>query len=210
MFNFPHVGGKSTDVNRQVRANQELLLLFFRASVSALAVGGKRRIIVTLFEGEPYSLWNVRDLARHAGLGIVLRRSARFVGAEWPGYRHARTLGNVIPRGERKRAGGIGVDRGVEAGEEDGDDQTDGEEKDEDGESVHEDERDGKGGDPVTTSSGWRGEERAARMYIFEVEGEDRRPGTFAGGGSNGVELGKRKRRSGFKKGRESDDDESD
>ena len=163
-------------------------------------------------------MWNVRDLARHAGLGIVLRRSGRFVGAEWAGYRHARTLGNVIPREERERGGGIGEDRGVEAGEEDartdgdgdGHDETDGEEKDGDGESAHEDERDGKGGDPVTTSSGWRGEERAARMYIFEVEGEDRRPGTFAGGGSNGVELGKRKRRSGFKKGRESDDDESD
>lgn len=26
MFNFPHVGGKSTDVNRQVRYNQGMLL----------------------------------------------------------------------------------------------------------------------------------------------------------------------------------------
>jgi 25S rRNA (uracil2634-N3)-methyltransferase len=32
LFNFPHVGGKSTDVNRQVRFNQELLVKFFAAA----------------------------------------------------------------------------------------------------------------------------------------------------------------------------------
>ncbi|AEO68858.1 uncharacterized protein THITE_59487, partial [Thermothielavioides terrestris NRRL 8126] len=94
IFNFPHTGGKSTDVNRQVRRNQELLVAFFRRAQASLAPGGS--IVVTLFEGEPYTLWNVRDLARHAGLAV--QRSFRFAAAAYPGYAHARTLGVVRNR----------------------------------------------------------------------------------------------------------------
>ncbi|KAK1248006.1 hypothetical protein MKX07_000894 [Trichoderma sp. CBMAI-0711] len=127
IFNFPHVGGKSTDVNRQVRYNQELLVSFFQrclASAGApLAPGGS--IVVTLFEGEPYTLWNIRDLGRHAGL--QLERSFRFQAAAYPGYHHARTFGVV---------------------------------------------RNKKGEE----SSGWKGEDRAARSFVFmrkeEVEGQ--------------------------------------
>lgn len=54
-------------------------------------------ILVTLFEGEPYTLWNVKDLARHVGLRV--QRSFRFRADAYPGYKHARTLGNV--EGER-------------------------------------------------------------------------------------------------------------
>ncbi|KAK4997425.1 hypothetical protein LTR66_003161 [Elasticomyces elasticus] len=91
VFNFPHVGGKSTDVNRQVRYNQELLVNFFRTATPLLAPSGI--IIVTLFEGEPYTLWNIRDLARHAGLTV--ERSFKFQSEAYPGYKHARTLGNI-------------------------------------------------------------------------------------------------------------------
>ncbi|TKA23458.1 hypothetical protein B0A50_07485 [Salinomyces thailandicus] len=91
IFNFPHVGGKSKDVNRQVRFNQELLVSFFQAALSLLAAGGT--IVVTLFEGEPYTLWNIRDLARHSGLEV--QRSFRFVAEAYPGYSHSRTLGNI-------------------------------------------------------------------------------------------------------------------
>jgi 25S rRNA (uracil2634-N3)-methyltransferase len=164
-FNFPHVGGLSTDVNRQVRANQELLVAFFKTCVPLLSscpsvVGveveededgrgfstesgsesqqddegdplGSRdtmsrdksrprsepgQILVTLFEGEPYTLWNIKDLARHAGLRVVT--SFRFPWASYKGYSHARTLGEI----EGKHGG-----RG-----------------------------------------GWRGENREARMYVFE------------------------------------------
>ncbi|KAF2730374.1 hypothetical protein EJ04DRAFT_579918 [Polyplosphaeria fusca] len=149
-FMFPHTGGLSTDVNRQVRANQGLLVGFFgacleggkeglkarkrkrkqekeeggrgegkerkegkegkKAKAPFLRMGGK--VVVALFEGEPYELWNVRDLARHVGLRVV--RSEKFVWGGYEGYGHVRTLGTV------------------------------------------------EGG------GGWKGEERAARMYVFE------------------------------------------
>ncbi|KAH0495417.1 hypothetical protein TgHK011_008973 [Trichoderma gracile] len=110
IFNFPHVGGKSTDVNRQVRYNQELLVSFFQRCLASpaapLARGGS--VVVTLFEGEPYTLWNIRDLGRHAGL--QLERSFRFQAAAYPGYHHARTFGVVRnKKGEESRgAGGAG------------------------------------------------------------------------------------------------------
>ncbi|KAL8673842.1 MAG: hypothetical protein Q9168_001754 [Polycauliona sp. 1 TL-2023] len=90
-FNFPHVGGLTKDVNRQVRYNQELLVNFFKAAVPLLALNGC--IIVTIFEGEPYSLWNIRDLARHVNLKVG--RSFKFQTEAYPGYKHARTLGNI-------------------------------------------------------------------------------------------------------------------
>ncbi|KAL2106983.1 hypothetical protein VUR80DRAFT_5882 [Thermomyces stellatus] len=122
IFNFPHVGGKSTDVNRQVRYNQELLVSFFRRAEPSLAPGGT--IVVTLFEGEPYTLWNIRDLGRHCG--FQLERSFRFQAGAYPGYAHARTLGVVI-----SRKGNVG--------------------------------------------GGWKGEERAARSYVFVRKGEEAR-----------------------------------
>ncbi|KKA26624.1 hypothetical protein TD95_002930 [Thielaviopsis punctulata] len=100
LFNFPHVGGKSTDVNRQVRYNQELLVAFFTRALKSLAPGGS--VVVTLFEGEPYTLWNVRDLARHSGLQV--ERSFRFQAHVYPGYHHARTLGVV----RNKKSGEVG------------------------------------------------------------------------------------------------------
>lgn len=73
-------------------------------------------IIVTIFDGEPYELWNVRDLARHVGLKV--ERSFKFQASAYPGYQHARTLGNI-------EGGGA-----------------------------------------------WKGEDRPARTYVFEVKDE--------------------------------------
>ena len=102
VFNFPHVGGLTKDVNRQVRHNQELLVGFFKAALPLLAPLGS--IIVTTFDGEPYELWNVRDLARHVGLKV--ERSFKFQASSYPGYQHVRTLGNIEGGGGWK-----GVDR---------------------------------------------------------------------------------------------------
>ncbi|KAM3446494.1 hypothetical protein MY3296_009618 [Beauveria thailandica] len=110
LFNFPHVGGKSTDVNRQVRYNQELLVGFFRSVLAGPLAPGGSSVVVTVFEGEPYTLWNVRDLARHVGLQADA--SFKFQAAAYPGYRHARTLGVV--RSKKGGGGGGGAWRGEE------------------------------------------------------------------------------------------------
>jgi len=68
-----------------------MLVSFFKAASPLLAPEGT--IIVTLFEGEPYTLWNIRDLARHSGLEV--QRSFKFQADAYPGYAHARTLGNI-------------------------------------------------------------------------------------------------------------------
>ena len=136
VFNFPHTGGLSTDVNRQVRANQELLVGFFNAAKPFLASKSQPaqaaangtddsleydsegqeveheidarslssgHILVTLFEGEPYTLWNVRDLARHCGLQVV--ESFKFPWAAYPGYKHARTIGDITSGRDRSEEG---------------------------------------------------------------------------------------------------------
>lgn len=120
IFNFPHVGGQSTDVNRQVRANQSLLVSFFKHALGTLSTWVKRSssntkssspsITVTLFESEPYTLWNIRDLARHSGLQV--ERSFKFDWGVYPGYKHARTCG-VIKGKDGKEAGWKGEDRGA-------------------------------------------------------------------------------------------------
>ncbi|MCJ1288456.1 hypothetical protein MMC26_007814 [Xylographa opegraphella] len=95
VFNFPHVGGLTKDRNRQVRANQELVVKFLERAKALLAPGAS--IIVTIFEGEPYSLWNLRDLGRHVGLKV--ERSFKFDAELYKGYKHARTVGNIQGEG---------------------------------------------------------------------------------------------------------------
>lgn len=73
----------------------------------SLAQGGS--IIVTLFEGEPYTLWNVRDLARHSGLQV--ERSFKFQAPAYPGYHHARTLGVIKSKTGEAGAGWKGEER---------------------------------------------------------------------------------------------------
>ncbi|KAF2624006.1 hypothetical protein BU25DRAFT_348891 [Macroventuria anomochaeta] len=177
-FMFPHVGGLSTDVNRQVRSNQALLVSFFKTCLETstpkqrlkileaqanrpnlvqrrqpefLKMGGK--VMVALFEGEPYTLWNIRDLARHAGLKVV--ESWKFDWAQYPGYAHVRTLGAL------------------------------------------------EGG------GGWKGEDREARMYVFEkvvLEADSEEEKELE---KIGVKLGK-KRKPVVQRKRKAEDEDSD
>lgn len=124
---------------------------FFRAAAPLLArpaaheadrSNGPGQILVTLFEQPPYTLWNVRDLARHVGLRPIT--SSQFQFDAYPGYKHARTLGNIhvkgVPvNGEESLPEVVG--------------ETDESER----------KRAGK----------WRGEERKARLYVFEYPSED-------------------------------------
>lgn len=176
VFNFPHVGGKSTDVNRQVRHNQQMLVSFLGQCKALLAPPagsaaaawdyesgghgvdgdgeGSRKsgsILITLFEGEPYTLWNIRDLAR--SVDLECRRSWKFDWAQYKGYRHARTLGNLKPQ----KAKSLGASRGREEESQGGE-----------SEDMHADgtfERRGK-----KRKDGWRGEERSARTYEFGLK----------------------------------------
>ena len=86
-------------------------------------------MLLTVFEGMPYELWGVRNLARHVGLKI--ERSFKFAAEQYPSYKHARTLGNVEGgggwKGEEREArtfvlreqgwSGIGDEKGKEEGE---------------------------------------------------------------------------------------------
>lgn len=80
----------------------ELLVNFFKQSLPSLSPRHGSSIIVTLFEGEPYTLWNIRDLGRHSGLEV--KESFKFQASAYPGYRHARTLGVV--KGKNGEVGG--------------------------------------------------------------------------------------------------------
>lgn len=108
----------------------ELLLGFFQSTKYLLTPTGTA--IITLFEGTPYELWDVKSLAKSAGFRT--RRSFVFQSSAYPGYKHARTLGNI----------------------------------------------EGAGG-------GWKGEERKARTYVFELVEDKGYSGEKTGG--NAVEV---------------------
>lgn len=171
---FPHVGGKSKDVNKQVRANQALLAGFFGSAKSLLRKSGEGEgeggsIMVTLFEGEPYTLWNIRDLAR--SVGLVVKRSWKFQKEVYPGYRHARTLGVVLKKGSRPGEGDTTKIDMVEGGEN----------EEEDGEEIAESE------------TAWKGENREARTYEFGVKVvEEEKQDLSNATGGNDLPLGER------------------
>ncbi|ORZ37636.1 hypothetical protein BCR44DRAFT_39563 [Catenaria anguillulae PL171] len=90
VFNFPHVGLGIKDQDRNIRANQQLLLGFFKSSLPVSNV--KTEIIVTLKTGNPYDLWTIKRLAKSCGL--VTKRSFPFHPDPYMGYEHRRTLGH--------------------------------------------------------------------------------------------------------------------
>ncbi|KAI9225037.1 hypothetical protein BC828DRAFT_394862 [Blastocladiella britannica] len=108
VFNFPHVGLGIKDQDRNVRANQQLLLGFFKSVMHVSTA--TTEIVVTVKTGTPYDLWNLKRLAKQSGLvtktsfgthSFVLPSDQNFNQvriafnpAPYHGYEHRRTLGH--------------------------------------------------------------------------------------------------------------------
>ncbi|KAK9326335.1 hypothetical protein V1517DRAFT_267580 [Lipomyces orientalis] len=89
VFNFPHTGSGIKDQDRNILKNQELLAGFFKSVISVLKPRGT--VVVTIFDGPPYSLWNLKDLAKASGFETV--RSGKFVWDHYEDYKHRKTSG---------------------------------------------------------------------------------------------------------------------
>jgi 25S rRNA (uracil2634-N3)-methyltransferase len=73
-FGFPHVGMGIKDQQRNIHANQKLLNSFFKSAQKFLSSDGD--IHVLLKNGEPYESWDVKDMAKMAGMACI--RSVAF------------------------------------------------------------------------------------------------------------------------------------
>ncbi|CUM51381.1 uncharacterized protein AC631_02245 [Debaryomyces fabryi] len=107
MFNFPHTGKGIKDVDRNIVDHQKLVLNYFKscrevfklvnndmendfAGYASSAVNeNKGKIILTLFEGEPYNSWNIKILGRSENYKV--ERSGKFSWQMFPDYHHRRT-----------------------------------------------------------------------------------------------------------------------
>lgn len=119
IFMFPHVAAGIAEQDRNVLTNQKMLLAFFNSVQSLLSPptsqsdGGT--VAVTLATGTTYDLWDLRGLAKKAGL--VVKTSARFDGKVFPGYQHRRTTPHKIlsttstTMADREFTGGKGEER---------------------------------------------------------------------------------------------------
>lgn len=107
MFNFPHTGLGIKDQDRNIKRHQELMVAFFQNCsrvFDLVNVGNKKhndfggynddddqngRILVSLFEGEPYNSWGIKALAKSEEYKV--EQSGRFEWTMFPGYHHKRT-----------------------------------------------------------------------------------------------------------------------
>ncbi|WPK23448.1 hypothetical protein PUMCH_000689 [Australozyma saopauloensis] len=114
MFNFPHTGRGMKDMDRNVRDHQKLVLSYFENCKELFKIvnadmvpsskqdfsgydslanneNSKQKIILSLFEGEPYISWGVKALARNVGYRV--ERSGAMDWTAFEGYHHKRTNG---------------------------------------------------------------------------------------------------------------------
>lgn len=92
VFNFPHTGLGLKDQARSVRQHQVLLSGFLKTA-QPLIKPGTGSIAVALFDGLPYSLWNLKALGKAQDPALVVRRSGVFHWMAFEGYRHRLTAG---------------------------------------------------------------------------------------------------------------------
>lgn len=88
LFNFPHIGNGVKDQARNILQHQQLLQSFFH---SAHTHSPSATVVVSLFDGLPYSEWKIKMLARSAGYGLT--RTAKFDWEHFKGYEHRLTAG---------------------------------------------------------------------------------------------------------------------
>ncbi|KAF5096517.1 hypothetical protein D0Z00_002758 [Geotrichum galactomycetum] len=91
MFNFPHIGNGVKDQARNILQHQQLMSQFFAAAKNVIDCKTNGSIVVSVFEGLPYSQWNLKALAKTHGLS--LRRSLNFDWDLFKGYNHRLTAG---------------------------------------------------------------------------------------------------------------------
>ncbi|ODQ63422.1 hypothetical protein NADFUDRAFT_4248, partial [Nadsonia fulvescens var. elongata DSM 6958] len=124
MFNYPHTGKGITDQDRNVLDNQKMLMGVFESVKYVLRyeeeededdaklnfkfenenVRPRGVFAVTLFDSMPYTLWNIKTLAKNSGYRLV--RSGPFEWDAFPGYAHKKTkgLGDTNKRAETRNA----------------------------------------------------------------------------------------------------------
>eukprot|EP00834_Sanchytrium_tribonematis_P008786 NODE_1182_length_1889_cov_0.492737.p1 type:complete len:248 gc:universal NODE_1182_length_1889_cov_0.492737:320-1063(+) len=89
IFNFPHVGQGIKDQFHNIKANQKLLRGFF---MSIRNLNRPNLIIcVTLKDREPYTLWDIKHIAKTCRL--ICKRTCTFFTSTFSGYEHRRTIG---------------------------------------------------------------------------------------------------------------------
>lgn len=91
LFNFPHIGNGVKDQARNILQHQQLMSKFFTAAKTVIDPKTNGSIVVSLFEGLPYSQWNIKALAKAQGLS--LRRSLNFDWNLFKDYNHRLTAG---------------------------------------------------------------------------------------------------------------------
>ena len=91
LFNFPHIGYGVMYQALNILQNLQLMSHFFAAAKSVIDSKTNGSIVVSLFEGLPYSQWSLKALAKAQGLS--LRRSLNFDWDLFKGYNHRLTAG---------------------------------------------------------------------------------------------------------------------
>lgn len=93
VWNFPHIGGGESNVEKSIEEHRKLLATFFACAPRCLDKNRRAQIHLALKTGEPYKSWKVVQLARAAAPDFELRTALPFATSAFPGYAHRRTAG---------------------------------------------------------------------------------------------------------------------
>lgn len=93
VWNFPHIGGGESDMEKNIADHQKLLAGFFSSAVKCLDPDQSCAVHVALKSGEPYKSWKVVQVAKAAAPELEMSTAVNFSLEAWPGYSHRRTAG---------------------------------------------------------------------------------------------------------------------